>query len=333
MKEYTNYSLLPYNTFGIDVKASTFIEYESVEDVQNLVTRLHTPYIILGRGSNMLFTQDFNGTVLHCGIQGIEQEGQHVIVGAGVVWDEFVGWTVAHGLSGVENLSLVPGEVGAAAVQNIGAYGVEVKDVVEWVEYVDLLDGSLIRKKGSELGYSYRQSIFKQDLKDKVAVTHVCFKLNTIFQPWLEYGGLKKCLAESLGEGFESHLTPADVRNTVIAIRRAKLPDPAVLGNAGSFFMNPIVSRDQFIAIQKDYPQMPYYEQGGGVKIPAGWLIEQCGWKGRALGRAGVYERQALVIVNLGGAMGKDIVSLSDAVRHDVKERFGIDISPEVRII
>lgn len=333
MKRYSDFSLKQFNTFGLDVKARSFIEYECVDDLRDISKTLSSPYIILGRGSNMLFTHDYDGTVLHCAIKGISIEGPEVIVGAGEIWDDFVSWTVDNGFSGIENLSLIPGEVGSAAVQNIGAYGVEAKDVIEWVEYVCLSDGSLVRKNADELGYSYRQSIFKNELKDKVAVTRVCFRLDTDFSPRLDYGGLRKYLQESMGDDFESCLSPVDVRNAVISIRNSKLPDPSVLGNAGSFFMNPIVDRSVFLRIQQDYPSMPFYEQDGGVKIPAGWMIEQCGWKGRSLGRAGVYERQALVLVNLGGASGSDIVALSDAVRHDVLEKFGIDIHPEVRIL
>lgn len=333
MKIYSDFNLRDYNTFGLDVKADWFMEYESVEDIQEIAKSLSRPFVIVGRGSNMLFTENFRGTVLHCGITGIELCGTDVVVGAGVIWDDFVEWAVENGFSGIENLSLIPGEVGAAAVQNIGAYGAEAKDVIKWVEYVRLDNGEVVRAYADQLAYGYRQSIFKNELKDKVAVAKVCFSLNSDFVPSISYGGLKNWLQDTYGVDYENAITAMSVRKAVVDIRRSKLPDPKVLGNAGSFFMNPIVDRDVFLNIQKDYHLMPYYEQGGGVKIPAGWLIEQCGWKGRALGRAGVYEKQALVLVNLGGATGKDIVALSDMVRHDVKAKFGIDIYPEVRIL
>ncbi|MCQ2095482.1 MAG: UDP-N-acetylmuramate dehydrogenase [Bacteroidaceae bacterium] len=333
MRCYHDFSLRRFNTFGLDVKAENFVEYESDDDLKYIFKTLRTPYLIIGRGSNMLFTHDYRGTVLHCGIRGIDVVGTDIVVGAGEVWDDFVAWTVSNGYPGVENLSLVPGEVGAAAVQNIGAYGVEAKDFIRWVEFVCLSNGETVRLGCEEAEYGYRQSIFKNSLKDKVAVTRVCFHLDTAFVPRLEYGGLRKYLTDSLGHDFEEGLSPAAVRGAVIDIRNSRLPDPTVLGNAGSFFMNPVVDRDVFLRIRKDYPFMPFYEQDGGVKIPAGWMIEQCGWKGRYVGAVGVYERQALVLVNRGGAKGKDIVELSDAIRRDVKAMFGIEIHPEVRII
>lgn len=317
-----------HNTFGIEARASRYVDYHSEEELIGLVPSLQgTPYIHIGGGSNLLFTKDYDGTVLHSCISGISVDGNCIRVGAGMIWDEFVEWTVENGWCGLENLSLIPGEVGASAVQNIGAYGVEAKDYIQKVECVDLRTGERRVFTNSECCYSYRQSIFKNELKGCYAVTYVTYLLNKEYTPRLEYGNIRS----NLHEGVE--ITPRVVRDAIISIRNQKLPDPKVQGNAGSFFMNPVVSREKFLEIQKDYPQMPFYEVDGGVKIPAGWLIEQCGWKGKSLGRAAVHSRQALVLVNLGGADGKDILALSDAVRNSVSVRFGIDIKPEVNIL
>lgn len=327
--ENTENEMIPiHNTFGIEVKSKNYIEYSSEDELIKLIPSLRgTSCFHVGGGSNLLFTRDFDGTILHSAIRGIEVNGDLVRVGAGVVWDEFVEWTVQNGWSGVENLSLIPGEVGASAVQNIGAYGVEAKDVIERVECIDLTDGSCRVFTNAECKYSYRQSIFKNEVRGRYAVTYVTYRLSRTFTPRLDYGNICASLPA------DTEVTPRLVRDTIIGIRRAKLPDPDVQGNAGSFFMNPVVSRDQFLQIQAQYPQMPYYEVEGGVKIPAGWMIEQCGWKGKALGPAAVHDRQALVLVNLGGATGADILSLCNAIRQSVHEKFKIDIHPEVNIL
>ena len=334
MKEFSHFSLKDFNTFGLDVYASRFIEYNSAEDVIAICKTLQTPYIIIGRGSNLLFTSDFKGTVLHCSNQdivpsSIQADPSTVLleVGAGTIWDNLVEWSIKHGLSGIENLSLIPGEVGSAAVQNIGAYGVEAKDFIEWVEFVRIDTGEICQEDASHLHYSYRQSIFKNEWADKCAITRVGIRLSKQFLPRLEYGTLQNRFRST------EPLTPQIVRNGIIEIRRQKLPDPKVIGNAGSFFMNPIVSKDIFDKIHSQYPEMPYYEQNEGVKIPAGWLIEQSGWKGKSLGHAGVYEKQALVLVNLGNATGEDISILSDTIRKEVFNKFGIHLHPEVRFI
>ena len=317
-----------HNTFGIEARAKQYFEYCSEDELIAFLPSLSgVPYLHIGGGSNLLFTRDFDGIILHCGIKGIEVMDDCIRVGAGVVWDDFVGWAVEHGWCGVENLSLIPGEVGASAVQNIGAYGSEAKDVIVAVECVDLHDGTRRVFTNAECQYAYRQSIFKGELRGRYAVTYVRYRLSRTFVPRLDYGNIRSSLPT------DAVVTPQLVRDTIIGIRRAKLPDPDVQGNAGSFFMNPVVSRDKFAEIQRDYPDMPFYEVENGVKIPAGWMIEQCGWKGKSLGRAGVHDRQALVLVNLGGATGTDIVRLSDAVRQSVAERFGIDIRPEVNFI
>lgn len=331
MKEYTNYSLLNHNTFGMDVEAKRFVEYDSEEELIGLLPSLESKYLHIGGGSNLLFRGNFDGTILHSVIKGIEiQEncGEHVLVrvGAGVVWDDFVAWTVERGWGGIENLSLIPGEVGASAVQNIGAYGVEAKDVIVQVKAIHLKTGEKRSFVTDECCYAYRQSIFKNELKGQYAITYVTYKLKVRPTLKLSYGNMKALLEKK-------NVTVSDVRQFIIDTRNAKLPDPKVLGNAGSFFMNPVVSRDKFLEIQKDYPQLPYYEVENGVKIPAGWMIEQCGWKGKSLGKAGVHEKQALVLVNLGGASSEEIVTLCNAVCKDVKETFGIDIHPEVNFI
>ena len=332
MKEYKDYSLLNHNTFGMDVKAKRYVEYDSEEELKTLIPTLEGEVLHMGGGSNLLFKGDFAGTVLHSAIRGIEiveEKGDEVLVrvGAGEVWDDFVAWAVEHGYGGVENLSLIPGEVGASAVQNIGAYGVEAKDVIALVEALELSNGQKRIFGNLECDYAYRQSIFKNQLKGKYAITYVTYRLQKQPTMKLEYGNIKAVL------GDQEEVTIQSVRQAIIDIRNAKLPDPKVQGNAGSFFMNPVVSREKFLSIQKDYPQMPFYEVEGGVKIPAGWMIDQCGWKGKALGKAGVHDKQALVLVNLGGATSDEIITLCDTICQDVREKFGIDIHPEVNLI
>lgn len=328
------YSLLPYNTFGIDVSATRFLEYASVEELQQLIEQgaITTPFLHIGGGSNLLFTKDYDGLILHSRIGGIEvlEEDEHSVsvrVGAGVVWDDFVAYCVAHGWYGVENLSLIPGEVGASAVQNIGAYGVEVKDLITAVETVNIHGDWRVYSVG-ECGYGYRDSIFKRPENKSIFITYVRFWLGKEEHYTLDYGTIRQEL-----EKYPA-LTLPIVRKVIIGIRESKLPDPKVMGNAGSFFMNPIVSKEKLLALQQEYPQIPYYElPDGRVKIPAGWMIDQCGWKGKSLGPAAVHDKQALVLVNRGGAKGSDIMALSDAVRASVQEKFGIDIHPEVNFV
>lgn len=336
-----NYSLLPHNTFGIEATARYFITYDSVADLQDTIQFIHSEYpsmpiLHIGGGSNLLFLSDYDGIILHSGIKGIDVtfQGDHayVRVGAAVVWDELVEFCVNNGYYGLENLSLIPGEVGASAVQNIGAYGAEAKDVIESVETVCLQDGATRIFTNGECEYAYRSSIFKHDLKGLYAITHVCFKLPLQFTPQLDYGGIRNALCND--EITPEKVQAKELRNTIINIRNTKLPDPRIQGNAGSFFMNPVVHRNMFEKILKDYPNMPFYEiDKEQVKIPAGWLIEQCGWKGKSLGNAAVHDQQALVLVNKGGAKGKDILRLCETVRSDVKLQFDIDIHPEVNFI
>ena len=328
------YSLLPYNTFGIDVSASRFLEYASVAELKEYIAQgaVTTPFLHIGGGSNLLFTKDYDGLILHSRIGGIEvtaEDSQTVSlrVGAGVVWDDFVACCVEHGWYGAENLSLIPGEVGASAVQNIGAYGVEVKDLITAVETVNIQGYERVYSV-EECEYAYRNSIFKRPENKSVFVTYVRFRLSKEERYTLDYGTIRQELAK-----YPAPTLPI-VRKVIIEIRESKLPDPKVTGNAGSFFMNPIVAKEKLEALQRDYPRIPYYElPDGRVKIPAGWMIDQCGWKGKSLGPAAVHDKQALVLVNRGGAKGSDIVALSDAVRASVRDKFGIDIHPEVNVI
>lgn len=328
------YSLLPYNTFGIDVSASRFLEYASVAELKEYIAQgaVTTPFLHIGGGSNLLFTKDYDGLILHSRIGGIEvtaEDSQTVSlrVGAGVVWDDFVACCVEHGWYGAENLSLIPGEVGASAVQNIGAYGVEVKDLITAVETVNIQGYGRVYSV-EECEYAYRSSIFKRPENKSVFVTYVRFRLSKEERYTLDYGTIRQELAK-----YPASTLPI-VRKVIIEIRESKLPDPKVMGNAGSFFMNPIVAKEKLEALQRDYPRIPYYElPDGRVKIPAGWMIDQCGWKGKSLGPAAVHDKQALVLVNRGGAKGSDIVALSDAVRASVRDKFGIDIHPEVNVI
>ena len=332
MVNEVNYSLLSHNTFGIDAKCRQFMEYSSVEEAQEIALQLQQPYLLIGAGSNLLLTADFDGTVVHSALKGIERQSDTTIrCGSGETWDEVVAWCVGHGLYGAENLSLIPGEVGASVVQNIGAYGAEVKDLIASVEAVEIGTGKLCVFSREECQYGYRDSRFKHEWKNKYLITHVVYQLSTDeSHQSTEYGNIRSELDR---RGIQQP-TAAQLRQVVIDIRNAKLPDPKVMGNAGSFFMNPVVERSKYEELQAQYPDMPhYYIDADHEKIPAGWMIDQCGWKGRSLGRAGVHDKQALVLVNRGGATGVDIVALCQQIQHDVREKFGIDIHPEVNII
>lgn len=323
-----------HNTFHIEAQASEYIDYSSVEELQSILPFLKGKRVLhIGGGSNLLFLNDFEGVVLHSCIKGVEvvaKNNHHTIdvrVGSGVVWDDFVKTSVENGWYGVENLSLIPGEVGASAVQNIGAYGVEAKDVITEVEAVDLSDGKIHIFSNDECQYRYRSSIFKNDWKGRFAVTHVTYRLSLKFSPVLEYGNLRSIFPD------ERQITPEKIRQCIIDIRKQKLPDPDVTGNAGSFFMNPVIPESQFNDLKSKYPQIPSYKTVNGVKIPAGWLIEQCDWKGRRLGNAAVHDKQALVLVNIGGATGHEVLHLANVICEDVQKKFGISINPEVNVI
>ena len=345
MKDLKDYSLLAHNTFGIEAKCSRFVEYASVEEAQQLVaslTEADQPLLILGGGSNLLLTGDYQGTVLHSAIMGIEvmenssfenQEDEKGSVflkcGSGEVFDDVVAYAVEHGYHGAENLSIIPGEVGASAVQNIGAYGVEAKDIIYKVEAVEIATGKVVNFDNADCQYSYRQSKFKHEWRDKYLVTHVIYRLSKTFTPDLDYGNIRTSLAAK----HIAEPTAQQLRDVIIEIRNAKLPDPKVEGNAGSFFMNPIVEKAKYDELAAQYPGMPHYTiDAEHEKIPAGWMIDQCGWKGKSLGRAGVHDKQALVLVNRGGATGEEIVKLCETIRKDVFEKFGIEIHPEVNV-
>lgn len=330
--EHRDFQLRPYNTFGIEARAAEFIDYTDARDLSDIFPLAGVArWLHIGGGSNLLFTRDYDGLVLHSSATGVEvvaedDETVDVRACAGLGWDDFVSMCVERGWTGAENLSLIPGEVGASAVQNIGAYGVEACDIIRRVETFDT-ENRCHRTFGvSECGYSYRDSRFKHERQ--YIVTHVTYRLSKQFKPDLSYGNLSSIFA-----GQEDRLTPAALREAVIGIRRAKLPDPEVTGNAGSFFMNPVVSEDKYRQLLSDYPSMPAYKVAGGVKLPAGWLIDRCGWKGRSLGRAGVHPKQALVLVNLGGATAEDIMRLAATIEADVADKFGVAIKPEVNYI
>ena len=329
------------NTFGIKACCHEYVEPETEEELIDYLTSRaahpvmsHQPLLIIGGGSNLLFTKDYEGTVLHVAIKGIaaEETAQGVMVSAaaGENWDTLVDYCVEHEWYGLENLSLIPGEVGASAVQNIGAYGVEAKDFIHSVEVVEVATGEKVLLKNDDCDYAYRRSNFKTSWRGKYVVTKVNYLLSHEFQPQLDYGNIRA----ELERMDIVHPTAKLLREIIVNIRREKLPDPEVEGNAGSFFMNPVVDRKKAKQLIECYPSMPHYILNDEeVKIPAGWLIEQSGWKGRSLGRAGVHGKQALVLVNRGGATGEEILKLSETVRGAVKEKFGITIHPEVNIL
>lgn len=337
MKDFYDFNLKEHNTFGIDVKCRRFIEFESVDELLQIVNSLtdaDKPLLVLGGGSNMLFTADYEGTVLHSAIKGHvavqTDEGIMLRCGSGEVWDDIVSLCVSNRMYGAENLSLIPGDVGASAVQNIGAYGAEAKDIILKVEAVDLQTGKMCEVTNEECEYAYRKSKFKGEWRNRFVITYVTYKLSEVFCPCLDYGNIR---AELEKRNIKVP-TAEQLRNVIIDIRNEKLPDPKVEGNAGSFFMNPVVPKAKYEELVARFGNVPHYSvDDNNEKIPAGWMIDQCGWKGKSLGKAGVHSRQALVLVNRGGAEGKDIVALCDAIKCDVKDKFGIDIVPEVNII
>lgn len=337
MKDFYDFNLKEHNTFGIDVKCRRFIEFESVEELLQIVNSLtdaDKPLLVLGGGSNMLFTADYEGTVLHSAIKGHvavqTDEGIMLRCGSGEVWDDIVSLCVSNRMYGAENLSLIPGDVGASAVQNIGAYGAEAKDIILKVEAVDLQTGKMCEFTNEECEYAYRKSKFKGEWRNRFVITYVTYQLSEVFCPCLDYGNIR---AELEKRNIKVP-TAEQLRNVIIDIRNEKLPDPKVEGNAGSFFMNPVVPKAKYEELVARFGNVPHYSvDDNNEKIPAGWMIDQCGWKGKSLGKAGVHSRQALVLVNRGGAEGKDIVALCDAIKRDVKDKFGIDIVPEVNII
>ena len=291
--------------------------------------------MVIGGGSNVLFRDDYPGFLLRMMIPGFEkikEDEEHYFVraGAGEIWHSFVRKMLDAGMPGLENLAYIPGTVGAAPIQNIGAYGLEAAEFIESVECFDMNSGELLTLTNEECDFGYRHSTFKKPENRHLVITAVTFKLSKNWVPNTSY----KALAEEIEINSFPELSPQDVYSCVISLRRRKLPSPVKFGNAGSFFMNPVVAREVFEALREQYPQMPFYEMSADrIKIPAGWMIDQCGWKGKSLGPAAVHDKQALVLVNRGGATGADIVALSDAVRASVRDKFGIDIHPEVNFI
>ena len=359
--------LTKMNTFGMKVKARCFIEYDSVADLMDIeFEELARPVLHIGGGSNLLFTDDFKGTILHSKINFIEilddchfdraerveksVEPVFVSVGAGVVFDDFCDWAAKEGLWGVENLSYIPGEVGASAVQNIGAYGVEVKDVIKTVYCYDTVEEEFVSFDVEDCEYGYRDSVFKDpEIKGRYIVTHVVFALSRTPQPRLDYGHLSDAViaasARHCEEGQSPDVaifTPSLIRKVIIKIRKEKLPEPSVMGSAGSFFKNPVISADHFARIEAaakaelgtDY-KVPHYDlPDGTVKVPAAWMIEQCGWKGKRSGGAAVYDKQPLVIVNYTGeAYPEEIIGLERRIIASVKAKFDIVLHPEVEHI
>jgi UDP-N-acetylmuramate dehydrogenase len=339
MKYQRNYNLLTHNTFGLDVNCSEFFEFNTEDELKDVVSKIRkgeiTKYLVIGAGSNVLFTSDYSGLILHSAIKGVDvikEDDFHVYirVGSGETWDDIVDKSVCNDWHGAENLSLIPGEVGASAVQNIGAYGAEAKDLIYEVEAMNISTGEIERISNKDCAYSYRQSRFKNQWKGKYIVTYVTYVLSKQFTPRLDYGNIR---AELDKEGVKQP-NAVQLRQTIIKIRRAKLPDPQIEGNAGSFFMNPVIGKDKYNELASLYPTMPHYTVDDlHEKIPAGWMIDQCGWKGKSLGRVGVHVNQALVLVNHGGATGQELIRLSDTIRRDVKTKFGIEIFPEVNIL
>lgn len=329
-----DFSLQRINTFGLDAKAKAYLPVTSADMLTHVrndffLTRL--PRLVLGGGSNLLLTGDFPGLVLHMQMRGVQimsedAEAVYVKAAAGENWHGFVQWTLQQGLGGLENLSLIPGNVGAAPIQNIGAYGVELKDRFHSLTVFDFNSGEVFALDRAACWFGYRDSIFKHELRESAVVLDVTFALPKDWQANTQYGDVAHELA---ARGIAAP-TPVQISEAVVAIRTRKLPDPAVIGNAGSFFKNPIVSREQRDVLLERYPQLVSYPQSGGsYKLAAGWLIDQCGWKGQSRGAAGVYEKQALVLVNRGGATGQEIVDLASAIQADVLSRFGVKLEPE----
>lgn len=333
-----NVSLKPYNTFGVEAQTQYLAHItraEELNELSEIEEFKDIPWLLLGGGSNVLFVNDFNGLVLINELRGKEllwngSSNAGIKVMGGEVWDDFVEYCVNQGWGGIENLSLIPGKTGAAPIQNIGAYGVELENVFVELEAYNFKTGKWETFKKEDCRFGYRDSIFKKQLKDRYFITSVTLKLSKKPELKISYPSL----ANKLENRDHTQLTINDVREAVITIRRSKLPDPEKLGNAGSFFKNPVVGKIIYKRLNERYPGIPGYPFANGtVKIPAGWLIEQCGWKGKKLGKVGTHHKQALVIVNFGGAKGKEILEVAKKVRSAVEDQFGIRLQPEVNII
>jgi UDP-N-acetylmuramate dehydrogenase len=331
-----NYLLKKLNTFGIQAIAKYFVELNSLNEIQEIVQSKifkENPFLLLGGGSNILFTKDFDGIVLKINNKGkeiIAVDADHVFlkVQAGEVWDAFVDYCIMNNWSGIENLALIPGIVGTSPVQNIGAYGVEVKDCIESVEVLSIEDGKMTELSNEECKFAYRNSIFKQEAKNKYIITAVTFKFSK--KPILitHYGDILKEL-----ENMFVSPSLENISNAIKNIRRRKLPDPSFTGNAGSFFKNPLVSKEKYNELLHEYPKIRAFPSGEDYKLAAGWLIEKSGWKGKSLGNAAVHHKQALVLINKGDATGKEIIALAKAVQIAVKGLFGVELEMEVNVV
>ncbi len=330
-----NISLKKYNTFGISVNAKRFISVNSVYELQQLL-KIEKDIFLISGGSNMLLTKDIEKLVVHIDIKGIsidreDDNAAYLTVNAGENWHEFVLWCVSENYGGIENLSLIPGNVGTCPIQNIGAYGVEVKDTITKVEALDIETGKLVHFANEVCNFGYRNSIFKNEVKGKYIITSVSFKLTkTNHNLNSSYGAIE---TELTSKGI-SNPSLKDISKAVIAIRKSKLPDPKKIGNSGSFFKNPVIANIQFLELQKEYQNIPSYKISDvEVKVPAGWLIEQAGFKGKRYGAFGVHEKQALVLVNYGNATGLEIYQLAEKIKETIFNKFGISLEIEVNII
>jgi len=332
-----NISLKPYNSFGIDVKAKFFAEIFSENELRSLFQdeRVKTQKrLVIGGGSNVLFTQDYDGLVIKISIKGIQSNliNDRVLVtaGAGEVWNDFVNYCVEHDFAGVENLSLIPGTVGASPIQNIGAYGVELKDVFESCTTFEIKTGKIKTFTYTDCHFGYRESIFKRELKGQYIITAVTFRLSSAAKINTSYGAIE---TELLNRGIENP-DIADVSAAVSHIRVSKLPDPSTIGNAGSFFKNPVIEKHEFADIVAKHPDVVHYPTADGkIKLAAGWLIEQCGWKGKVVGQTGTWKNQALVLVNHGHASGTEVYNFSEQIIDSVKSTFGVILEREVNIL
>tara|TARA_R110001599_G_scaffold84265_5_gene227073 strand:+ start:1518 stop:2525 length:1008 start_codon:yes stop_codon:yes gene_type:complete len=330
-----NISLKEYNTFGVEVYAKRFVIISSFYDLQQLL-KIEKELFLISGGSNMLLTKDIEKLVVFINIKGVSinkenEKSVHITVNSGENWHEFVLWCISKNYGGVENLSLIPGNVGTCPIQNIGAYGVEVKETITKVEALKIETGKLVTFSNTECNFGYRNSIFKNEAKGKYIITSVSFQLTkTIHQLNTSYGAIETALKE------KKCLKPTikDVSEAVIAIRKSKLPNPKEIGNSGSFFKNPVISTQQFIELQKKHPTIPSYKiSETETKVPAGWLVEKCGFKGKRFGDAGVHEKQALVLVNYGNAKGIEIYNLAKKIQKTIFEKFKISLEIEVNII
>ena len=333
---HKNYSLKAYNTFGIEAKADYFFQFDTIGEIQSFLndnTLDNINYLILGGGSNILFTSDYEGLILHPNIKGMElvEENENSVLvkaGANENWDKFVAWAVTNGYGGIENLSNIPGVVGAAPVQNIGAYGVEACQVIEKLDAISVETKKQVEFQNFHCEFNYRDSVFKNEYKNLFIITHVYFRLSKKPEFNLEYGAIQTELKNYNEVNLEN------IRKIIIKIRESKLPDPEVIGNAGSFFKNPIVETQFAKKLLAKFPDCPNYEvDKANIKLAAGWLIEQCGWKGKQVGQAGVHQDQALVLVNLGNVKGFEVLQLANDIKKSVLFKYGVKLEMEVNAV